>query len=204
MRFVPLHTAFNSKVKLRLLRFLFDNYSPMGEREFARVAGISYMSVHRLMHEFSELDLVYSKRMGNVVVWHVNDGSLAYKELKKSMESIERLEDPFKHLTKTIQGELSKYPVVKVMLFGSVAQHEERSSSDVDLFVLVKSKQTKRLVVTALTELNRKCLQLYGNPLMPYVLTQQEFDHPSNPYLIENIKKGTQIMSANATPGRNG
>lgn len=193
MLFVPLHTAFDSKVKLKLLRFLLGNYTQMAERECARVIGVSYMSVNRLMREFSALDLVYSKRVGNVMLWEVNKGSLAYRELKTAMQAIVGLEDPFKHLVKTIEGELSKHRVLKATLFGSVAQHKERPGSDVDLFVLVANGREKQRVKNALHALNGRFLQLYGNPLSPYVLTVREFEHPANPFLMENIKKGISL-----------
>lgn len=187
MRFIPLSKAFDSPVKLKLLRFLCGNYTPMGEREMARVVGVSNASVSRLMRQFEELDLVSPQRFGNVIAWQVNQESFAYQELRK----IVSLAPPLEHLVATLRNGLAGLPVKRAVLFGSVSQGKERPGSDIDVFVLARSKEGLR---AKLDELNEECLRLYGNPLMAYVLTEKELQHPPNPHLMEEIGRGLAIL----------
>ncbi len=187
MRFIALSGAFNSKAKLKLLKFLYVNYIPMGEREMARIVGVSNASVSRIMREFEELDLVYPQRFGNVITWRVNVESLAYKELSK----IAAMTPPLQHLIATLRNGLAQAPVKRVVLFGSVSQGRERPGSDIDLFILTSGKVD---LSGRLDELNEQCLKLYGNALMPYILTEKEFRRPPNPHLIEEIEKGLHIL----------
>lgn len=193
MRFVSLYTAFDSKVKQKILLFLFGNYTAMSERELARILGVSHASVNRIMREFSEIDLVYSNRVGNVVMWNVNRKSLAYKELKE-LPSL--LTSPLNHLLQTISMSLAGQRINRAILFGSVAEGKERPGSDIDLFILTPNNDTKSSLAQPLESLANKCLELYGNCLQPYVLTEKEFNKPRNKYLLENIAKGITVFSS--------
>lgn len=194
VRFVPLESAFDSRAKQKVLGFLFGNYVPMSERELARVIGVSHASVNRIMRGFGEFDLVYSKRIGGATTWQVNHRGLAYKELEKYFKAVKVMALPREHLILLIRDSLSKHPVDRAVLFGLVAQGTERAGSDIDLFVLVRSKAAKQELAAPLETLACKCLELYGNPLEPYVLTEQEFKRPRNPALLKNVSKGITIL----------
>lgn len=187
MRFVPLGRALDSRAKMKLLQFLYGNYSPMSGRELAKVVGLSNATVSRVMRGFEEIDLVTPKKFGNVVTWVANTESFSYNELKKAASM--RL--PIEHLVSTLRNDLIHLPVKRAVLFGSIAHGSERPGSDIDLFLLTAKKTDLR---GKLDELNEKCLGLYGNPLMPYVLTEEELKHPPNPSLVENIRKGIVIL----------
>lgn len=187
VRFVPLGRALDSRAKMKLLKFIYGNYSPMSGREMAKVVGLSNATVSRVMRGFEEIDLVTPKKFGNVVTWVVNTESFSYNELKKAAS----MPLPLEHLISTLRAELSRLPVKRAVLFGSIAHGRERPGSDIDLFILTAKKTDLR---GKLDELNEKCLGLYGNPVMPYVLTEEEFKHPSNPSLVENIGKGIVIL----------
>ncbi|OIO27091.1 hypothetical protein AUJ14_00375 [Candidatus Micrarchaeota archaeon CG1_02_55_22] len=197
MRFIPLFSAFDSKTKIKLLLFLLDsNYSPAGERELSRLVGVSHASVHRIVRELGELDIVYSKRAGNVVLWHVNSGGLAYRQLKKGFAEFTGDREPFTHLVGALRAELAKHNAIKAVLFGSVARRSERASSDVDVFVLVENKSDKARVSKALERRGGEFLRIYGNALNHYVLTRAEYAHPANPALAEEIGKGMVIYQS--------
>lgn len=201
VRFVSLYTAFDSKVKQKILFFLLGSYTPMSERELARILEVSHASVNRIMREFSEIDLVYSNRVGNAVVWNINRKSLAYAELKK-FPSI--LVSPLNHLIRTISLALASQPIERVVIFGSVAEGRERPGSDIDLFILTPDDKTKSSLTKPLESLGSKCLELYGNCLQPYVLTEEEFNYPSNKHLLGNIEKGIPVFPEPAGRWRNG
>ena len=75
-------------------------------------------------------------------------------------------------------------------LFGSIASRAEKSSSDIDLFIQVKSPDDKRRVEPAIEKLAILCLERFGNVLSPYILTGKELRARSDLKLISNIQAG--------------
>lgn len=196
MRFQPLLNLLNSEAKLKVLQFVFkQSYHSMSERELAKLIGISNESVRRIMQEFHDFDLVYPQRLGTAVTWNRNKTSFAYKELKKVVNPLNSLESPKDHLIKTIKSALSDQPVEKVVLFGSVARGEERPGSDIDLFILTSNESTKLMLQEPLNKLGVECLKLYGNSFQPTVMTESDYAHPTNVYLMKNLKNGITIIS---------
>ncbi|MDI6689308.1 MAG: hypothetical protein QME54_02665 [Actinomycetota bacterium] len=77
-----------------------------------------------------------------------------------------------------------------------MASGGEEISSDIDLFILVKSKQDKTKLEPFIDKLSNQCLILYGNRLAPYILTELELKKKENLPLISEVRKGIQIYSS--------
>jgi predicted nucleotidyltransferase len=82
-------------------------------------------------------------------------------------------------------------------VFGSVAKGLENENSDIDIFVLVKNLEMKKEVEPFMEALSIKCLDLYGNRLASYVLTEHEMKQRSNLNVIKEINQGIAIFPAN-------
>jgi predicted nucleotidyltransferase len=89
----------------------------------------------------------------------------------------------------------TKYKFVeRLVIFGSVSQGAENSSSDIDLFVLINSQDHKGEIEKSLEEISINCVKLYGNVLNPYILTTEELQDKRESRLIKNIKGGIKIL----------
>ena len=88
---------------------------------------------------------------------------------------------------------MQKAPVLKAVLFGSVARGDEEAGSDIDLFLLVNDDKAKAQAQKQAEALAEKCLELFGNALSPYILTLAEYKQPRNKKLIDNINGGITI-----------
>src|SRR3972149_5058270 len=146
----------------------------MSENELAKIIKVSHMTINRLMKELQTMNLVSMERIGNANVWTTNKESYAYIVFSKIIKDISLIPTPIKHLTETLSKNIPKRMVSKVVLFGSVATGKAKMNSDIDIFILVKSKKEVEKLSGHIDKLSNLCLKLYGNRLSPYVLTQEE------------------------------
>ena len=184
----------NSKVKVKIIKFLLDHEASMSEREIASVLKVSHMSVNRTLRELSELNFVNFITVGKAHLWRVNRKSYAFQVLSKLVKGVSEIKLPLEDLKKTILKTLPKTLIKRVILFGSLVNGSERPDSDIDIFILVRNKQDKQRIETSLEKLSNKCIELYGNRLSPYVLTEREMKQRKMLKIISEIENGLQIF----------
>jgi predicted nucleotidyltransferase len=166
----------------------------MSEREIASILKVSHMSINRTMRELADLNFVNFITVGKAHLWKVNQKSYAYKTLSELIKGVSDIKEPIEGLKKTILKELPKSLVKRIMLFGSIAKGMEEVNSDIDIFILVKDKQSKGKIESSVEKLSNICFDIYGNRLAPYVLTEQEIKQKKNLKIISEIDKGIQIF----------
>lgn len=194
MRFnVSLDDVISSRSKLKILKHLFGQEAPMSESELASIVGVSHMTANRLMKKLAALNLVSVRRVGNANVWVANRGSFVYRALSNVVKELSKVPRPLEDLKETIRRQMPANLVDRVVLFGSIAQGSEEETSDIDLFVLVKSDEARKEIQLYLERLSSDCLSLYGNSLAPYVLTPLELEQRKNLPLLKEIKRGIEI-----------
>jgi predicted nucleotidyltransferase len=134
------------------------------------------------------------ERVGNANVWSVNKESYAYIALSKLMGEIAGVPTPLEHLKQTLSSNIPKELVKNIILYGSVADGKSRVNSDIDLFILVKSKKEAERLNLHIDKLSNLCLSLYGNRLTPYILTEMQLQEKKKLPLLKEIGKGIQII----------
>ncbi len=182
----------DAPVKIKLLRYILSRGFTMTGRELARISKASHTSVNRIMREFEAVSLVYPHKAGTAMVWNVNIESYAYEKLSKIMDEI--IEKPLKSFIDSIKKAFSKKKVLRIMLFGSIAVGKEKEGRDIDLFILVNNETGKKAIEPILKKLGVLCIRKYGNALMPYVLSEQEYKKKKGLKLIKDIEKGIKII----------
>ena len=185
----------SSKTKIKIIKFLLTHQAQMSEREIASILKVSHMSVNRAMRELAEFNFVNFITIGKAHLWSVNRKSYAFKVLSEMIKGVSSITDPLADLKKTIWKNLPKNLIKKMVLFGSVAKGQERPNSDIDIFVLVKNGAAKKKIESSMDKLSNLCLEIFGNRLAPYVLTEQEMKEKKNLKIISEINKCIQIYS---------
>ncbi len=183
-----------SKAKIKIIKFLLNHVASMSEREIASVLNVSHMSVNRTMRELGELNFVNFVTIGKSHLWRVNRKSYAFRVLSELFKGVSGIKEPLEDLKKILLNNLPKTLIKKVVLFGSIAKASERSNSDIDVFVLVKNKGSKKKLESQIDKLSNICLEAYGNRLAPYILTEQEIEQKKNLKIVSEINKGIQIF----------
>ena len=166
----------------------------MSEREIASVLNVSHMSVNRTMRELGELNFVNFITIGKAHLWRVNRKSYAFRVLSELFKGVSGIKEPLEDLKEILLNNLPKTLIKKVVLFGSIAKAYERSNSDIDIFVLVKDKQSKKKLESQIDKLSNICFEAYGNRLAPYILTEQEIEQKKNLKIVSEISKGIQVF----------
>ena len=194
MRFnVSLLDVLSSKTKAKIVKFLLTHKASMSEREIASVLKVSHMSVNRIMRELADMNFVHYVAVGKAHLWRVNRNSYVFKVLSEVIKGSD-IKSPLEELKKTILKHLPKTLIKKVILFGSIAKESEKVDSDIDVFILVKDKQGKEKIDSSIDNLSNACVELYGNRLAPYVLTEREMRIKKNLKIIFEVNRGVQIF----------
>lgn len=167
----------------------------MSEREIASVLKISHMSVNRTLRELAEFNFVNFITVGKAHLWRVNKRSYAFRVLSKFIKGVSEMQEPIEDLKNMLLRNLSKDLIKRMVLFGSIAKGSERANSDIDVFILVKNRQSKKKLEPQIDRLSNLCLEMYGNRLTPYLLTQQELKQKKNLNVISEINEGLVIYT---------
>lgn len=190
----------NSKTKVKIIKFLLAHIASMSEREIASILKVSHMSVNRTMRELSDMNFVDFVTIGKAHLWRINRKSYAFRVLSELFKGVSDIQEPLEDLKKILLKNLPKTLIKRVVLFGSVAEGSERTNSDIDVFVLVKDKQSKKKLETQIEKLSNLCFEVYGNRLAPYILTEQEMRQKKNLKIISEINKGLEIFPKKKGP----
>lgn len=193
-----------SEAKLKVIEFLLSHEASMSEREIASILGISHMSVNRIMKELAEMNLVHYAVVGKAHLWKVNRKSFLYETYVLILEYLKNLPDPLSKLKNVIMKNIPKDLVVRVVLFGSIARGGGKTNSDIDLFILVKNIGDQKKLEEAIEKLANDCLDIFGNRLAPYVLTERQYKEKQGLDIISAVNNGIQLYgSAPLTTGPN-
>jgi len=191
---ISLLNVLNSRVRIKIIEFLLTHEASMSEREIASVLKVSHMSINRTMRELADLNFVNFITVGKAHLWKVNQKSHAYKALSELIKGVLDIKEPIEGLKKTLLKELPEKLVKRVVLFGSVAKGTEKANSDIDIFILVKNRQSKEKIESSIEKLSDVCFDTYGNRLAPYILTVREIKQKKNLRIISEIDNGIQIF----------
>ena len=191
---ISLLDVLNSKTKVKIIKFLLTHEASMSEREIASILKISHMSVNRTMRELADMNFVDFVTIGKAHLWKVNSKSYAFKVLSVLIKGVSIIKEPLEDLKNTLLRNLPKTLIRRAVLFGSVAKGLENTNSDIDVFILVKNKQSKEVLEFSIEKLSNICFEVYGNRLAPYILTEQEMKQKKNLRIISEIDKGIKIF----------
>lgn len=184
----------NSKIKVKIVRFLLTHEAAMSEREIASILKVSHMSVNRTMRELARMNFGNFVTIGKSHLWKVNRGSYSFKALSALVENVSTIKNPLGDLKRAIVKYLPKGLVKRAVLFGSVSKGMEKPDSDIDLFILLKTSYDRKKVEPFIEKLSNMCFETYGNRLAPYILTDQEMKQKKNLKIISEINDGIQIF----------
>jgi len=191
---ISLLDTLNSKVKVKIIKFLLTHEASMSEREIASILKISHMSINRTMRELANVNFVDFVTVGKAHLWKVNRKSYAFKMFSILIKDVSGIKEPIEELKDFLLKNIPKTLVKRIVLYGSVAKAMEKVDSDIDIFILVKNKQNKEMLEPSIEKISNLCFEIYGNRLAPYILTKKELYFKKGLKIISEIDKGIQIF----------
>ncbi|MEW6723021.1 MAG: nucleotidyltransferase domain-containing protein [Candidatus Micrarchaeota archaeon] len=180
-----------SRVKIKIIRRLLTDETLTSERELAKLVGASPGAVNRVLKEFHECNLILPMRVGTATVWTLNKGSYAYSFLTDFQSKIK--ENPLEDLKDSLRSWFIRSEAKKIVLFGSVAEGNEKPSSDIDLFLLVADTSKQKFMSDLARDYNHYFVQRYGNNLSANILTEKDLTDPKNKKFLESVSRGIVI-----------
>lgn len=175
--------VFGSKVKVKILRimFRFPDKTFTGRELASLTKEVSSMAVSKSIKDLTNMNLVTLEHYGQSNLLKLNKDGYLFEPLKnlflaEEATTIKLKEKIKKHLN---------IPYIKTAaIFGSIAKGEETINSDIDLFIITDNK---RLTNEAMEKLQKEINMKFGNTLMPYIMTKEEFKNKKNKSIIKNI-----------------
>jgi len=168
----------NSKVRKELLNFYFINSKKQFYlRELERILKFPVANIRRELIKLEKIGLFRSERKGNLLYYSLNTSYQLYKEIKSIVSKTSGLPVVLKESLRKVKG------IEIALIYGSFARGEERSSSDIDLFIIGKVEET--CLVNTLNSLEKK-LQREINPA---VYERKDFEKKKeNPFFLDVLK----------------
>lgn len=178
-----------SKVKIKIIRtmFRFPGKTFTG-RELAGLINTSSMAVSKSIKDLISINLVSLEHHGQSNLLKLNKNSYLFEHLNNLFLS-EKL--TINKLKEKIGNNLNLPYIKKAAIFGSFAEGKEKMDSDIDLFIITDKKE---LTDEIIQKLQKKINIEFGNVLMPYIMTKEEFKSKKNKPVIKNIIKNNILI----------
>jgi predicted nucleotidyltransferase len=169
---------FGSNARIRVLRYLVRNAGhPQVGYDMAKLLGLSPTQVLKVMADFEKANLVSYRHVGKAKAWEVNTESFAYKQAGKIL-SYEN--SPINEVWRILEVEgvkARRNGVVERLWFGSVPKEKEGEESDVDILVVVRTKNDIEKVSECLDNARSRIYASFGKRLSPLVVTKKEYEN---------------------------
>lgn len=158
------------QTRREVLGFLYSQPDkPFYLRELARHAGTGVGAVQREVVQLAEVGILRRSVRGNQVFYQANQNSPIFQELKSIISKTAGTHDILREALFPLRERIRV-----AFVYGSVARHEERANSDVDLMVVGEVPFTEIVAVTTPMQ------ERLGREINPTVYPLAEFQSKLN------------------------
>ncbi|MEO8232270.1 MAG: nucleotidyltransferase domain-containing protein [Ignavibacteriota bacterium] len=165
-----LDKVFISPAIIVILRELSKRKAGITGREIARQTGQTHRTALKALDNLEVLKLVNREVAGKAYSFTLNRQHYLNKNIVANIFEVEK--NFLSNINKDIKTGLCKYSE-SVILFGSVARHEDNYKSDFDICVVYKI--SKESAENSISELRENLNTKYGITLAPYFISMKNF-----------------------------
>jgi len=152
-------------------------------REISRLTDIPAGSLHRELKLLAEGELLVRSKSGNQVYYQANRDCQIYPELAGLLRKTAGLADVVRAALVPLHDKIEV-----AFIFGSIAQGQERTGSDVDLFVIGAVSFAE--VVNALADVH----QQLGREINPLIMSRAEFNAKREDPFVLRVMEESKIF----------
>ncbi len=173
----PLDKVLNNEIKVRALRIFSQNQGEMSGRQIARMIGVTPKTAHEILQDLLREGVLTMRAVGKTHLFRLNEGQIVVKDVLKPLFAAENIlcERLFDIIRTAVKRSKLKDDIISIAVFGSVHAKTERSTSDVDLLVIVRTAEFKLGAEALFSDIDQKISSQWGNLIAPYVNTLAEF-----------------------------
>lgn len=168
----PLDDIFGSRIKVRILRLLFETRGMFSGREVSRLIRFSPTHTISNLRELETLGLVIRQRAGNTDLYQLDERNSAVGGVLTPVFRWE--ESLFEELAGMFVNKLGEN-LVSIRVFGSTARGEEKPDSDVDLLVTLDNGVDSAGLDEIMTEIDLEAGRHLGRPVCTIFVTESEY-----------------------------
>jgi len=188
-----LEEIFSSKVKIAVMKLMCLNpEQKYSGREMARLLNISASRVSEVLELFRKNAMVSRERVGRASQWALNKESVLVNEVSNLINLESKIYRGLKsRIYETLIREMT---ILRVVLYGAVSRKREKPESDIDVFILVKSKKDKELAAELVGKLNEYILPRYGNVISETIYTEREWKDMERTKIYKKVESEGEII----------
>jgi predicted nucleotidyltransferase len=193
----PLDKILNNEVKIKILRFLCKTEAEWSGRQIAQEIKVSPAACHKALRELNNERALLLRSVGRSYLYRLNKENIIISELLKPLyEKESKIPDDVNRAIVRNISSLVINDIASIAVFGSMKKGKERSTSDIDLLVLVRNPEDKRKVEEDFGKVNEKIISKFGNTISNYIQTTEEFKtkYKRGLTLVKNILKSHRLL----------
>ena len=134
----PLNKILNNEVKVKILRFLCRTEAEWSGRQIAQEIKVSPAAAHKALRELNNERALLLRSVGRSYLYRLNSENFIILELLKPLYEKENKipEQVYAEIVRNISS-LVINDIISMAVFGSMKRKKEKSTSDIDLLVLI-------------------------------------------------------------------
>jgi len=136
------------RTRRNVLQHLSESPDGLHLRELERRTGVNSRHLQRELHSLQDAGLLMAKKVGNQVIYRLNPDCPIYDDVRAIVRKTVGLGETLRHVIEPLSTKIEL-----AYVYGSLAQGQERSDSDVDLMIV--GDVSLREIAPLLTEAQR-------------------------------------------------
>jgi predicted nucleotidyltransferase len=188
-----LEEVFSSKVKIAVMKLMCLNpEQKYSGREMARLLNISASRVSEVLELFRKNAMVSRERVGRASQWGLNKESVLVNEVSSLINLESKIYRELK--SRIYEALIREKTILRVVLYGAVSRKKEKPESDIDVFILVKSKKDKEMAAELVGKLNEYILPRCGNVISETIYTEREWKDMGRTRIYKKVESEGEII----------
>lgn len=183
--------------QVRILRFLWNSRAEWSGREIARRTGLSAPACHETLKKLNRRGLAQFRRVSNVHLYKVNpENYLVRNVFARIFEAEAAMPKQVLAVVKKSLVGSPKSGIISIVLFGSMARGRDNLGSDLDLLIVLPTKDSLKALGPRIERLRTLLFRRFSVPLSPYVQTLHELrrkHHRKLPLVREILRDGRTV-----------
>ncbi len=179
-----LATILSSNTRAEFFRLLFGlNQKEYYLREIEKHSGLTIRTIQQEAYKLEKLNLILKRKDGNRIYYSANKNHPLFNDIHQMVLKTSGLVD-------ILESSLVDNEIQYAFVFGSISSGNEKSDSDVDLFIIGD------LGLRSLSKLLKKPAGIIGREINPHIMTSEEFTQRklNNDHFIINILTNSKLF----------
>ncbi len=193
---IDLERVFRTPAQIAVLRALWKAPASLTGRQVQQLAGVHNRTAMQCLDDLEQLGLLQRRTAGRAYLYTLKRSHRVVRDLVEPVFEAER-EIPGRlreQLAKLLEG-----TCLSAVLYGSVARNEEETGSDVDLLVIVRSKEDAQGFAGGTQgEAERLVRDEWGSMLEVNLMTVADLRKQRNTRLMKQIRREGQLVAGSS------